>query len=296
MSFISSAVYFGETSVAFGGYSTVQMELTVELWVRVLQTPKANSCISEWFSKPLSCHEFRVCKGREGPVFLQRASQFSIFFGEPLNQPTNPHCPLFVCYTNTNPEFFANFNFSMPQLPSGLGCCESAKIPRKAQGSASFSPKSEWLWEVLPHKGLFEAVGTSWQGCLCLQTDGQAFYFSEQSRVEKWSQNPASVSRDRASLGQEGSDVCALQSSRAKWWTVDRTAIIWSVRSPTLPTFHSSLAELMPYLLVSQNPFWHKYKPSPGGKQLSGSKMPRFVLTAPSTQSESGCHSWPLAA
>lgn len=126
MSFISSAVYFGETSVAFGGYSTVQMELTVELWVRVLQTPKANSCISEWFSKPLSCHEFRVCKGREGPVFLQRASQFSIFFGEPLNQPTNPHCPLFVCYTNTNLEFFANFNFSMPQLPSGLGCCSGA--------------------------------------------------------------------------------------------------------------------------------------------------------------------------
>lgn len=27
MSFISAAGYFGETSVAFGGYSTVQMEL-----------------------------------------------------------------------------------------------------------------------------------------------------------------------------------------------------------------------------------------------------------------------------
>ncbi|XP_010084274.1 PREDICTED: uncharacterized protein LOC104470880, partial [Pterocles gutturalis] len=34
------------------------------------------------------------------------------------------------------------------------------------------------------------------------------------------------------------------------------------------------------------NPFWHEYKPSPGGKQLSGFEMPRFVLTAPSTQSE----------
>lgn len=179
-------------------------------------------------------------------------------------------------------------------LDSALG--EAANILQKAQGSASFSPKSEWLREVLPHKGLFEAVGTSWQGCLCLPTDGQAFYFSEQSRVEGWSPNPASVSRDRASLGQEGSDVCALHSSAAKWRAAARTAISWSVRSPTLPTFRFSLAELMPYLLVSQNPFWHEYKPLPGGKQLSGSEMPRFVLTAPSTQSESGCHSWPLVA
>lgn len=150
--------------------------------------------------------------------------------------------------------------------------------------------------EALPHKVLSEAVGAGWQGCLYFPTDGQAFCFSKQPCMEGWSLDPASILHDRASLGQGGSDVCALHSSWTKWWAVDRKTIIWSVRSWTLPAFRFPLAELVPCLLVSQNPFWHEYKPLPGGKQLSGSEMPRFVLTAPSTQSESGCHSWPLEA
>lgn len=136
----------------------------------------------------------------------------------------------------------------MSHLPLGLRCCSSAvadwtgscwawhlvKLPKSHQqtwGRAGFSPKSKSLWALLPHKGPFEAVGTSWQGCLCLPTDGQALYVSKQSRVERWSLDPASISHDRASLGQEGSDVRALHSSWTKWRAVDRKAIIWSVRS-----------------------------------------------------------------
>lgn len=124
------------------------------------------------------------------------------------------------------------FNYSVSQLCWGLRCCsravtdqasscwawylaKSPKLSWQTWDSTSFSPKSKWLWDALPHKGPFEAVGTSWQGCLCLPTDGQAFYFSKHSCVEGWSLDPANILRDRASLGQERSDVRALHSSWA---------------------------------------------------------------------------------
>lgn len=46
MSFTSSAVYFGESSVEFGGDSTVQTELDFETLGWSLQTQKANSCVA----------------------------------------------------------------------------------------------------------------------------------------------------------------------------------------------------------------------------------------------------------
>lgn len=82
-------------------------------------------------------------------------------------------------------------------LNSALG--RAVNSPLKNPGWAQASPQRVNGTEALPHKGLFKAGGTSWQGCLCLPTDGQAFYFSKQSCMERWSLDPASILHDRAS-------------------------------------------------------------------------------------------------
>lgn len=171
--------------------------------------------------------------------------------------------------------------------------------PANLWGKADFSPKSKGFWETLPHKALLQAQSRHQLTGKSLPPNRWSGFSFQQA--EEWSQDSASIPHCRDSLGQEGSNVHALHSWRAKWWTVDRRAIKCSSLKckilhslPPSPTFHFALVELMSCLLVSQNPLWHKYKPLLGGKQLSGFKMPGFVLTVSSTHWESSCHSWPL--
>lgn len=95
--------------------------------------------------------------------------------------------------------------------------------PANLWGKAAFSPKNKGFWETLPHKGLSEALGRHQLTGTSLPPDRWSSFPCQQAA--EGSQDFACIPHGRASLGQKGSNVHALHSWRAKWWTVDRRAI-----------------------------------------------------------------------